>query len=102
MSGQALKPLDSFAIQVANIEPSNLQDMKLNEDVLPEFKALTTSFNKMIDRLVEGFNAQGQFTGNAAHELRTPLALMQAQIELFSLEHQELDNDTSTFLNNIK
>lgn len=102
VSGQALKPLDSFAIQVANIEPSNLQDMKLNEDVLPEFKALTTSFNKMIDRLVEGFNAQGQFTGNAAHELRTPLALMQAQIELFSLEHQELDNDTSTFLNNIK
>lgn len=102
VSGQALKPLDSFAIQVANIEPSNLQDMKLNEDVLPEFKALTTSFNKMMDRLVEGFNAQGQFTGNAAHELRTPLALMQAQIELFSLEHQELDNDTSTFLNNIK
>lgn len=84
VSGRALRPLRSFAAQVENIQPGNLAQCKVSEDVLPEFQRFSRSFNGMIDRLDAGFTAQRQFTGNAAHELRTPLALMQAQLELFS------------------
>ena len=98
VSGQALKPLKSFASQVENVQPDNLADMKISEDVLPEFKQFSKSFNGMLDRLDEGFSAQQQFTGNAAHELRTPLALMQAQIELFSVEHSDIQHDTAELL----
>lgn len=98
VSGQALKPLKSFASQVENVQPDNLADMKISEDVLPEFKQFSKSFNGMLDRLDEGFSAQRQFTGNAAHELRTPLALMQAQIELFSVEHSDIQHDMAELL----
>ncbi|WP_294771354.1 cell wall metabolism sensor histidine kinase WalK [uncultured Eubacterium sp.] len=98
VSGRALKPLKSFASQVENVQPDNLADMKISEDVLPEFKQFSKSFNGMLDRLDEGFSAQRQFTGNAAHELRTPLALMQAQIELFSVEHSDVQEDTAELL----
>ncbi|WP_177918112.1 cell wall metabolism sensor histidine kinase WalK [uncultured Eubacterium sp.] len=98
VSGRALKPLKNFASQVENVQPNNLADMKISEDVLPEFKQFSKSFNGMLDRLDEGFSAQRQFTGNAAHELRTPLALMQAQIELFSVEHSDVQPDTAELL----
>lgn len=98
VSGRALKPLKSFASQVENVQPDNLADMKISEDVLPEFKQFSKSFNGMLDRLDEGFSAQRQFTGNAAHELRTPLALMQAQIELFSVEHSDIQHETAELL----
>lgn len=98
VSGQALKPLRSFASQTEKVQPNNLSDMKISKDVLPEFKQFSHSFNNMIERLNEGFTAQRQFTGNAAHELRTPLALMQAQIELFSVEHTDIKPETSEFL----
>lgn len=98
VSGRALKPLKSFASQVENVQPDNLADMKISEDVLPDFKQFSKSFNGMLDRLDEGFSAQRQFTGNAAHELRTPLALMQAQIELFSVEHSDIQHDTAELL----
>lgn len=98
VSGRALKPLKSFASQVENVQPDNLADMKISEDVLPEFKQFSKSFNGMLDRLDEGFSAQRQFTGNAAHELRTPLALIQAQIELFSVEHSDIQHDTAELL----
>ena len=84
LSGHALKPLRTFTAQLEKVQPNNLSDMKINEDVLPEFRQFGRSFNQMLDRLDEGFTAQRQFPGNAAHELRTPLSLMQAQLELFS------------------
>ncbi len=98
VSGRALKPLRSFAAQVENVEPNNLADVQISEDVLPEFKQFSKSFNSMIKRLDEGFSAQRQFTGNAAHELRTPLALTQAQIELFAAEHPDVQPETAEFL----
>ena len=98
VSGRALRPLRAFASQVENVQPSNLADMKISEDVLPEFQQFGKSFNSMIDRLDEGFSAQRQFTGNAAHELRTPLALMQAQVELFSAEHPDMGPEEAAFL----
>ena len=98
VSGHALKPLRSFAAQVEMVQMTNLADMKIDEDVLPEFKQLSRSFNQMLERLNTAFSAQRQFTGNAAHELRTPLALMQAQLELFSAEHPDVRPETAEFL----
>ena len=98
VSGRALKPLRSFASQVEMVQMNNLADMKIDEDVLPEFKQLSHSFNQMLERLNNAFAAQRQFTGNAAHELRTPLALMQAQLELFSSEHPDVLPETAEFL----
>ena len=98
VSGRALRPLRDFAAQVEQVQPNNLAEMKISEDVLPEFKQFSASFYDMIDRLDQGFSAQKQFTGNAAHELRTPLALMQTQMELFSLEHPGANPETADFL----
>ena len=98
VSGRALKPLHSFASQVEMVQMTNLADMKIDEDVLPEFKQLSRSFNQMLERLNTAFSAQRQFTGNAAHELRTPLALMQAQLELFSAEHPDVRPEIAEFL----
>ena len=98
VSGRALKPLRSFASQVEMVQMNNLADMKIDEDVLPEFKQLSHSFNQMLARLNHALAAQRQFTGNAAHELRTPLALMQAQLELFSAEHPAMLPQTAEFL----
>lgn len=98
LSGRALNPLRAFTSQVEKVQPNNLSNMKMAEDVLPEFRQFSKSFNQMLDRLDEGFAAQRQFTGNAAHELRTPLALMQAQLELFSTEHPKALPETAGFL----
>ena len=98
VSGRALKPLRSFASQVEQVQLNNLADMKIDEDAISEFRQLSRSFNQMLERLNNAFSAQRQFTGNAAHELRTPLALMQAQLELFSAEHPDMRPETAEFL----
>ena len=98
VSGRALRPLRTFVAQVEKVQPDNLADMKITEEGLPEFRQFSDSFNQMLERLDEGFTAQRQFTGNAAHELRTPLALMQAQVELFSAEHPDVLPETADFL----
>ena len=98
VSGRALKPLRSFVSQVEKVQLNNLADMRINENVLPEFRQLSYSFNQMLERLDNAFAAQRQFTGNAAHELRTPLALMQAQLDLFSAEHPDVRPETAEFL----
>ncbi len=98
VSGRALKPLRSFASQVEQVQLNNLADMRIDEDAISEFRQLSRSFNQMLERLNNAFAAQRQFTGNAAHELRTPLALMQARIELFAAEHPSMPPETAEFL----
>ena len=98
VSGRALKPLRSFASQVEQVQLNNLADMRIDEDVIPEFRKLSRSFNQMLERLNNAFAAQRQFTGNAAHELRTPLTLMQAQLDLFSSEHPDVLPEIAEFL----
>ena len=98
VSGRALKPLRSFASQVEQVQLNNRADMRIDEDVIPEFQQLSRSFNQMLERLNNAFAAQRQFTGNAAHELRTPLTLMQAQLDLFSSEHPDVLPETAEFL----
>ena len=98
VSGRARRPRRTFVAQVEKVQPNNLAEIKITEEVLPEFRQFSDSFNQMLERLDEGFTAQRQFTGNAAHELRTPLALMQAQVELFSAEHPDVLPETADFL----
>ena len=98
VSGRALRPLRGFTSRFERVEPGNLAEMKFGEDVPPEFRSLGRSFNSMLERLERAFETQRQFTGNAAHELRTPLALMQAQLELFSAEHPDVRPETAEFL----
>ena len=98
VSGRALKPLRSFTSQVEQVQLNNLADMRIDEDAISEFRQLSRSFNQMLERLNNAFSAQRQFTGNAAHELRTPLALMQAQLELFSAEHPDARAETADLI----
>lgn len=98
VSSRALRPLHSFMAHVEKVQSDNLANMKIDEDVLPEFHHLSVSFNQMLERLNRAFETQRQFAGNVAHELRTPLALMQAQLELFSAEHSDVLPETAEFL----
>lgn len=89
VSGRSLKPLRSFSEQAERIQMKTLTDIRLEEEGIPEFQALSRSINRMLARLAEGFEAQRQFSGNAAHELRTPLALIQARLDLYGQAHAE-------------
>ena len=98
VSGRALRPLRRFAQQAAQVETSNLSDIRLDEKTLPELRSLACAINEMLERLSCGFDAQRQFVGNAAHELRTPLTLLQTQLELFSDEHPDILPESAEFL----
>ena len=88
VSGRALKPLKEFSETVEKVQAQNLADYTIEENRIAELDRLRTSYNKMLLRLSESFETQRQFTGNAAHELRTPLALIQAQLDLYhTTEH---------------
>ena len=98
VSGRALKPLGDFARQTGQINEESLTDPRLSEDTTAEFRQLSRSVNAMLDRLAQSFDTQRQFTGNAAHELRTPLALMQTRLELFAAEHRQMSEETAKLL----
>ena len=95
VSGQALKPLRKLSQQAEKIDQDSISDIRLNEDTVKEFRQLSVSVNLMLDRLSESFATQRQFSGNAVHELRTPLAIMQTKLELFAAEHKNLEGDTA-------
>lgn len=95
VSGQALKPLRKLSQQAEKIDQDSITDIRLNEDTVKEFRQLSVSVNRMLDRLSESFATQRQFSGNAAHELRTPLAIMQTKLELFAAEHKNMEGDTA-------
>ena len=89
-----MKPLCDFANKIEEVQAQNLSDSRIEESKIPELNQLSTSYNKMLERLSESFEMQRQFTANAAHELRTPLAVMQLQIDLYN-STQHPDNDSS-------
>lgn len=94
ISGRALKPLSDFSNKIEEVQAQNLSDSRIEENKVKELNQLSVSYNKMLDRLSAAFEVQRQFTANAAHELRTLLALMQVQLDAYnSTEHP--DNDAS-------
>ena len=94
ISGHALKPLCDFSKKIEEVQAQNLSDSRIEENKFSELTQLSVSYNKMLERLSEAFKLQRQFTANAAHELRTPLAVMQLQIDLYN-SSKHPDNDTS-------
>lgn len=102
VSGRSLRPLCRFSAQAESVQMKNLSEARLSEDTIPEFQVLSRSINQMLQRLSEGFDAQRQFVGNAAHELRTPLALMQARVDLYERENPAPSPETTEALALIK
>ena len=95
ISGHALRPLSEFSDKIEEVQAQNLADSRIEENKVKELNQLSVSYNKMLERLQDAFEVQRQFTANAAHELRTPLSLMQVQLDLYhSTQHPGSDADT--------
>ena len=95
ISGHALRPIKEFSDKIEEVQAQNLSDSRIEENNVKELNQLGISYNKMLERLSDAFEIQRQFTANAAHELRTPLALMQVQLDLYnSVSHPGNDADT--------
>lgn len=95
ISGHALKPIREFSEKIEEVQAQNLADSRIEENTVKELNQLSVSYNKMLERLSDAFEVQRQFTANAAHELRTPLALIQVQLDLYnSTRHPGNDVDT--------
>ena len=95
ISGHALRPIREFSDKIEEVQAQNLSDSRIEENNVKELNQLSISYNKMLERLSDAFEIQRQFTANAAHELRTPLALMQVQLDLYnSTGHPGNDEDT--------
>ncbi len=95
VSGRALKPLQQLAQQAQRVDQDSIATARLDEDTVQEFGQLSRSVNRMLDGLAQSFESQRQFAGNAAHELRTPLAILQTKLELFAEEHPAMDAETA-------
>lgn len=95
ISGHALRPIREFSDKIEKVQAQNLADSRIEENQVKELNQLSVSYNRMLERLSDAFEIQRQFTANAAHELRTPLALMQVQLDLYhSNRHPDNDADT--------
>ena len=95
ISGHALRPLREFSDKIEKVQAQNLADSRIEENQVKELNQLSVSYNRMLERLSDAFEIQRQFTASAAHELRTPLSLMQVQLDLYhSTQHPGSDADT--------
>ena len=102
VSGRALKPLQQLAQQAQQVDQDSIATTRLDENTVQEFGQLSRSVNRMLDGLAQSFELQRQFAGNAAHELRTPLAILQTKLELFAEEHPAMDAETAGLIRSLR
>ena len=102
VSGKSLEPLKELSENIEQIQIKNLSDSKLEEVNIKEFERLVSSFNDMLERLSASFKNQREFTANAAHELKTPLAIIQSQIDLYEEDNNSLNPESKEFLSMLK
>lgn len=102
VSGKSLEPLKELSENIEQIQIKNLSDSKLEEVNIKEFERLVSSFNDMLERLSASFKNQREFTANAAHELKTPLAIIQSQIDLYEEDNDSLNPESKEFLSMLK
>ena len=103
VSGYALKPLKQFSDRIAQVQAENLTAYRAEEQQIPEFQTLNHAFETMVRRLSDAFSSLQEFNGNAAHEFRTPLAMMQAQLELYEeTAHPDMDAETAELIAMLK
>ena len=102
VSGRALKPLQQLAQQTQRVDQDSIATTRLDENTVQEFGQLSRSVNRMLDGLAQSFELQRQFAGNAAHELRTPLAILQTKLELFTEEHPAMDAETAGLVSSLR
>ena len=102
VSGRALKPLQQLAQQAQRVDQDSIATVRLDEATVQELGQLSRSVNRMLDGLAQSFELQRQFAGNAAHELRTPLAILQTKLELFAEEHPAMDAETAGLVSSLR
>ena len=102
VSGRALKPLQQLAQQAQRVDQDSIATARLDENTVQEFGQLSRSVNRMLDGLAQSFELQRQFAGNAAHELRTPLAILQTKLELFAEEHPAMDAEIAGLVSSLR
>ena len=95
ISGHALKPIGEFSDKIEEVQAQNLADSRIEENNVKELNQLSVSYNKMLERLSDAFEIQRQFTANAAHELRTPLSLMQIQLDSYNSARHPGDDEVT-------
>ena len=95
ISGHALKPISEFSDKIEDVQAQNLADSRIEENSVKELNQLSVSYNKMLERLSDAFEIQRQFTANAAHELRTPLSLMQIQLDSYNSSRHPGDDEVT-------
>lgn len=100
--GHTLSPLQKLSAQIQEIQAKNLQQTLPQESDSTEILQLTESFNEMLHRLNDAFLMQKQFSANAAHELRTPLAVIQTELEVYEKNNKSGDADSQAMIARMK
>jgi signal transduction histidine kinase len=102
LSGRMLKPVDQVASLAARISSTNLKERINRQGPADEVKRLADTFDDMLERLESAFESQKQFIQDASHELRTPIAIAQANIEVAEMEGKATARDYRRLMDVLK
>ncbi|MCM1989072.1 HAMP domain-containing sensor histidine kinase [Oceanirhabdus seepicola] len=97
-----LKPVKELSEKIENVTAHNLSQKIETPNIQDEIYGLTKSFNTMIEKLEQSFESQKQFSANAAHELRTPLAVLQVKLDVFEKEENHNIEEFTELISDMK